>query len=82
MQPARGLTGELLHVREERDHVVTRGALDLVDGRRVQREVHVADGGRGPFGHQPRTFHRLARGELDLQPHLVARAIGPQLGEF
>jgi len=36
MQPARGLTGELLDVREERDDVVARALLVLEDARRIQ----------------------------------------------
>jgi hypothetical protein len=37
VQPARLGPGELLDVREERDHVVLHRRLDLVDARRIER---------------------------------------------
>ena len=55
------MPGELLDVREERDDVVLGRALDLVDARRVERDLLAADrrggarAGRGPPLPSPRT---------------------------
>ena len=82
MEPACVVADELLDVREERDHVVLGGALDLLDARRVEHERLRANAVRGALGDDAGVFHGVARGELDLEPHLVATLGRPQGGEL
>ena len=72
------VAGQLLDVREERDHVVLGGALDLLDASRVEHELLVPDAPRGAPGDDAGLFHRIAGGELHLEPHLIAALGGPQ----
>ena len=77
------IAGQLLDVREEGDDVVLRRALDLVDARRVERRGSCARMRRGRAARDELgLLHRLARGELDLEPARVAARGRPELGEL
>src|SRR2546427_7592048 len=82
MEPAGLGAGELLDVGQECDDVMLDGALDGLDAIRVELDLFVADGSRGAFGHEPLGLHRVARGELDVEPGAVARSGRPEGGEI
>jgi hypothetical protein len=81
VQPTRVGAGQLLHVRQECDDVVTNDALDLVDAITVEDELLVAQGFRDAARNELGLFHRRTRGELDFEPRPILRAVRPKVGE-
>jgi len=77
VKPARVDAGFLFDVREERDHVVLRRLLDLVDARDIERNVLRANRGRGAARNQLGLLHCVARSELDFEPGAKAALGGP-----
>ena len=71
----------LLEVGEERDHVVARARLDLVDARGVDLGARL-DPPEGVGGDDPALRVDLADGQLDLEPGLVLRLLGPDPGHL
>ena len=80
VQPTRGLAGELLDMREKRDHVVPRLLLDLEDPLGGSSLPCAASRtfAAVPTGTVPGVLHRLAHGELDREPQLEAIGVVPQ----
>ena len=82
MEPARRGADLLGDGGRERDHVVLGGLLDLFDARDVEGGPG-AKLARGVRGHEARIRHGVGRGQLDLEPRLVAALLapdGPHLG--
>lgn len=71
MQPARGLTRQLLDMGQKGNDVMPRDLLDLVDRGAVELVSKTAD----PVGcsgrHDTRVFHGATSGDLDVEPRLV-----------
>jgi hypothetical protein len=83
VQPARGLAGELLDVRQERDDVVARGGLDREDALRVELAARCgADLIGGACRDSAGGFHRATHGELDVEPQLESMLVVPQRREL
>ena len=83
VEPARGLTGELLDVRQERDDVVTCGRLDLEDPRGSSLPAAAARMlFRTAHRHRARVFHRPADGQLDFEPELESILVFPESCEL
>jgi len=79
VQVPRGRADALLHEGQERDHVMPRLPLDLVDPRHIRR-VHRRQRRRPPLpyrarrlaGDLPQLRHRVRGKRLDLEPDAVA----------
>ena len=82
MEPAGVVPGLLLDVREERDDIVLGRALDLFDALRIEHELLRTNAARDALRHEAGFFHRVARGELHVEPHLEATVGGPELREI
>src|SRR6185369_4107680 len=87
VQVARGEPALLLEEGEEGDDVVLRRALDLVDARDVGGpELEAGEGllelGEVGLGHLAERDHRLAGGELDVEPDAEAALGGPDAGHL
>ncbi len=81
MQPAGGGTNMLGNRRGEGDHVVLGDLLDFFDPGDVESAA-LANVARGVGRHDPRTGHRVDRGNLDLQPGLVFPLVAPDATHF
>ena len=76
VQPARRRPDLLGDGRRERDDVVLRGLLDLLDAGDVERGPG-AQLARGVGRHEARFRHRVGGRQLDFEPGLVAALIAP-----
>ena len=76
VQPARRGADVLLHGGGEGDHVVLRGALDLLDARGGEGGL-LADVAGGLGRHDAGARHRVERGQFDRQPGLVPPLVAP-----